>query len=125
MATILVIEDDVDLTEVIKRRLKDAGHMPLVANDPYNGIKLAQEEKPDLILLDLKLPTGGGLSVLRKLKTSSETQGIPIIILTGSRSAEVKEGALKEGAAAYLEKPYDLHELLTTIKNTLERKAAS
>jgi DNA-binding response OmpR family regulator len=125
MATILVIEDDVDVTEVIKRRLKDAGHTPLIANDPYNGIKLAQEEKPDLILLDLKLPTGGGLSVLRKLKTSLETQGIPIVILTGSRSAEVKANALNEGAAAYLEKPYDLQELLSTIKDVLERKTTS
>ena len=121
MATILVIEDEVDVTEVIKRRLKDANHFPLIANDPYNGLKLAREEKPDLILLDLKLPTGGGLSVLRNLKTSAETQGIPVIILTGSRSTEVKERALKEGAVAYLEKPYDHHVLLAAIKDVLEK----
>ncbi len=124
MATILVIEDEVDVTEVIKRRLKDAGHIPFIANDPYNGLKLAREEQPDLILLDLKLPAGGGLSILRNLKTAVETQGIPIIILTGSRSDEVKEKALKDGAAAYLEKPYDLHELLATIRAVLERKTA-
>ena len=122
MATILIIEDEVDVTEVIKRRLKDAGYIPFIANDPYNGLKLAREEKPDLILLDLKLPTGGGLSVLKNLKTSTETQGIPVIILTGSRSTEVKEKALKDGAAAYLEKPYDPQELLTTIKGILNEK---
>jgi two-component system cell cycle response regulator DivK len=125
MTTILVIEDDVDVTEVIQRRLKDAGYTPLIANDPYNGLKLAHEEKPDLILLDLKLPTGGGLSVLKSLKASPETQSIPVIILTGSRSAEVKEVALKGGAAAYIEKPYDLQELLATIKDVLGRIATS
>lgn len=124
VATILVIEDDVDVTEVIKRRLKDAGYMTFIANDPYNGLKLAREEKPDLILLDLKLPAGGGLSILRNLKTATETQDIPIVILTGSRSDEVRENALRDGAAAYLEKPYDLHELLATIKDALERRTS-
>jgi DNA-binding response OmpR family regulator len=123
MATILVIEDEVDVTEVIKRRLKDAGHMPLIANDPYTGLKLAHEEKPDLILLDLKLPTGGGLSVLKQLKTLPETQGIPVVILTGSRSTEVKDRAIKDGAVAYLEKPYDHNVLLATIKDILEKKS--
>lgn len=121
MAAILVIEDEVDVTEVIKRRLKDAGYLPLIANDPYSGLKLAHEEKPDLILLDLKLPTGGGLSVLKNLKTSSDTQDIPVIILTGSRSPEIREKTLKDGASAYIEKPYDPAELLKTIKDVLER----
>lgn len=125
MATILVIEDDVDVTEVIKWRLKDAGYTPLIANDAYTGLKLVREEKPDLILLDLKLPTGGGLSVLKTLKTSTDMQEIPVVILTGSRSAEVKERAMSDGAAAYLEKPYDHQVLLATIKDVLEKKAAS
>jgi DNA-binding response OmpR family regulator len=124
MAKILVIEDEVDITDVVKRRLQDAGYTPLIANDPYNGLKLAREEKPDLILLDLKLPAGGGLSVLKNLKTSPETQNIPVIILTGSRSAEVKDVALRDGATAFLEKPYDHQVLLVTIKDVLERRTA-
>lgn len=122
MANILVIEDNVDVTMVLEKRLTDFGFDVLISNDANEGLKLARSAKPDLILLDLKLPDGGGLSILKNLKTSDSTREIPIVVLTGVRGSEIKESALKEGAAAYVEKPYEPQALLAVIKNALGGK---
>ena len=86
------------------------------------GIKHAHRDKPDLILLDLRLPAGGGLSILRNLKMSSETRDIPIVVITGVKREEIKDYAMREGAAGYIEKPYEPEVLLGTIKDILEKK---
>lgn len=119
MAKILVIEDEIDVTKVLRKRLTDAGYETLAAHDAYEGIKHAHRDKPDLILLDLKLPAGGGLSILRNLKMSSETRDIPVIVITGVKREEVKDYAMREGAAGYIEKPYEPQELLEAIRKTL------
>lgn len=122
MYKILAIEDDVDITRVLKKRLADNGYDVLIANEPTEGIKLARTEKPDLILLDLKLPTGGGLSILRTLKMAPDTREIPVVIVTGVRRAEIKEQTFKEGACAYIEKPYDPQELLDIVRGVLSKE---
>jgi DNA-binding response OmpR family regulator len=122
MAKILAIEDDVDLTTLLKKRLKDAGHEPIIANDATAGLRLARDAKPDLIFLDLKLPTGGGLSLLKTLKTTPATKDIPVIVLTGLRSDEMKEKTLKDGAELYMEKPYDPGVLMAAIRDVLANK---
>jgi len=121
MAKILIIEDEADVTKVLRKRLEDNGHETLAAQDAHEGAEQARRVKPDLILLDLRLPAGGGLSILRNLKMSSETRDIPVIVITGLKREEVKDFAMREGAAGYIEKPYEPQELLDTIRGILEK----
>lgn len=121
MARILVIEDEVDVTKVLEKRLRDGGHEPLIANESSKGVEMAHSVKPDAIILDLMLPAGGGLSILRGLKLSPDTRDIPVIILTGVRNEQVKANVIKEGAEAYVQKPYEPAELMIVIKNALKK----
>jgi DNA-binding response OmpR family regulator len=120
MARILIIEDDLDVTKVLLRRLTLSGFEVVVAADGYEGVKSAHKEKPDLILLDLMLPCGGGTSVLTNLKMSPHTAFIPVVVLTAIKDEARKQDIIKEGVAAYLEKPYNPEELIKTIKDVLK-----
>ena len=122
MAVILVVEDAIDVAKVLARRLTDCGYKTCVANDPGTGAAMAVSEKPDLILLDLKLPEGGGLSMLKRLKTSEKTREIPIVVVSGVRDVDAKNNALKEGAEAFIEKPYQIEELKAVIRGVLEKR---
>ena len=117
---ILIVEDDRDVAMLLAARVKSAGYEASVAVDGVQGISFAHKQKPDLIILDLMLPAGGGMGVLEKLRTSVDTFLIPIIILTASKDANYKKKALEKGVNAYMEKPYDGAELLNTVKNILE-----
>jgi len=119
MSKILIIEDDFDVAKVLKKRLSKSSFETLVAEDGYHGIELAHKEKPDLIILDLKLPAGGGLGVLKGLRSSLHTKHIPVLVLTAMKDEEYKKKTLEKGVDAYLEKPYDPAVLLDTIKNIL------
>ena len=121
-SVILVVEDETDFRELIKMRLESNGFSVVTAVDGYQGIKVAHAERPDLILLDLMLPAGDGLSVLEKLKLSSDTSDIPVIVLTGMINEEYKEKVLEKGVEAYLQKPCDSEVLLNTIKGILKEQ---
>ena len=105
----LVIEDSRFLRQAIERALTRAGHTVSTANDGEEGVRVARETAPDLVLLDMMLPKLGGLDVLRILKTDPNTKDIPVIVLT-SLSERNKEKLLGEGAAAYVEKSSTLLE---------------
>ncbi len=79
----------------------------------------ADQLGPDLIILDLMLPGGGGLGVLVRLKMSVLTNDIPVLVLTGMQDPDYKEKVLEKGVDAYLQKPYDPVELLTEIKRLI------
>jgi CheY-like chemotaxis protein len=101
--TILVIEDSRFLQLVIERVLVKAAYRVLKTSDGEDGLRVAKERVPDLILLDMMLPKLGGVNVLRALKNDPLTAKIPVIVLSGlSQMNEAK--LLSEGAAAYLEK---------------------
>jgi CheY-like chemotaxis protein len=105
----LVIEDSKFLRQAIERAFTRAGHTVSTANDGEEGVRVAHETAPDLVLLDMMLPKLGGLDVLRMLKTDANTKDIPVIVLT-SLSERNKEKLLREGAAAYVEKSSTLLE---------------
>lgn len=119
---ILVVEDELDAAKVLVKRLTSHGFNVLVANDAYQGTALINKEKPDLVILDLMLPAGGGISVLKNVKTNPTIAYIPIIILTGMKDEQKKREVMNEGVAAYLEKPYDADNLLGTIRKILDKK---
>ncbi len=101
---ILLVEDDETLSKVLYEELTDAGFEVSQAYDGEAGLALAQNKKPDLVLLDLIMPKQNGLTVLGSLKKSSETAKIPVIILTMlDRDEDIKEG-LRLGADDYVVK---------------------
>ena len=116
---ILIVEDEVDVAKVVKKRLSEHGFQGIIAVDGYQGVELAHKERPDLIILDLMLPAGGGLSVLKKIRIATNTMDIPVIVLTGIQDEKYKQQVLDEGVDAYMEKPYEASELIETIKKIL------
>jgi DNA-binding response OmpR family regulator len=101
--TILIIEDSRFLQLVIERVLVKAGYRVLKTSDGEDGLRVARENLPDLILLDMMLPKVGGVNVLRALKKNALTANIPVIVLSGL--SQTNEAKLRgEGAAVYLEK---------------------
>ena len=124
MYKILIIEDEVDIAKVLRKRLLEAGYEVFVAHDGYFGTKMAHEKKPDLIILDLMLPAGHGLLVLKNLRFSMDTSEIPVVVTTGSRDEEYRKKVMEEGIDAIFDKPFDSEKLLQTIKDILAKKGS-
>src|SRR4030042_4984270 len=116
--TILVVDDEQDMAKALKARLKANGYQVVFASDTVQAFTIANQENPDLILLDIMIPGGGGFVVAERLKQSAATHHIPIIFLTGIPGGE--ERAYKLGASAYVMKPYQPEELMETIHRALE-----
>lgn len=121
MKKILIVEDDESVARVLRERLTHSGFDVLIAVDAYQGLSLARSESPDLLILDIMLPGGGGEGTLKNLKMSSRTSRIPILVLTASQDPLLKERMLAQGVEGYMEKPYDGNELLGVISTILQR----
>lgn len=120
MKKILFIEDEAALQKTFGDFLFQEGYKMISALDGEIGLKLAKQERPDLILLDLVLPKMHGFEVLKKLKEDLETKEIPIIILTNLEKTGDIDKALELGATTYLVKAsYSLEEVLEKIKKAL------
>jgi len=120
MKKILFIEDESALQKTFEEILSQEGYKMISALDGEVGLKLAQTEKPDLILLDLVLPKVHGFDVLKKLKENQETKEIPVIVLTNLEGIGDVEKAIELGATTYLVKAdYSLKELVKKIKKAL------
>jgi len=117
--TILIIDDEEDLSSMLSFRLKGAGFGAIAANNGENGIELAKENKPDLILLDLMMPEIDGFEVSRRLKLDPVTRGIPIIIFSALGNKNTKESMEKLGAAGFVEKPFEPDILVDKINKLL------
>ena len=120
---IVLVEDEIDTAKVIVKRLATAGYNVMVSQDALQAFRIINEERPDLVILDLMLPGRGGLSVLERMRLSAFTTHIPVVVLTGMKDETHKKKVLDEGVDAYLEKPYEAQELLTVIKDILTRNA--
>jgi two-component system, cell cycle response regulator DivK len=119
---ILYIEDNDDNIYVIKNRLGRAGYVIVVATDGEQGIAMAQSEKPDLILMDLRIPVVDGWEATRRLKASSETRSIPVIALSAHAMPGDRERALAAGCEDYDTKPVDMARLRAKIQALLPQK---
>jgi DNA-binding response OmpR family regulator len=115
---ILVVDSEQDMVKALKVRLKANGYHVVLASDSVQAFRIANQENPDLILLDIMIPGGGGFVVAERLKQSAATHHIPIIFLTAIPGGE--ERAHKLGASGYVMKPYQPEELMETIHHTLE-----
>lgn len=122
---ILVVDDERDIVKALMIRLQGAGYDVVTAFDGAQGVFMAHKEKPDLIILDIRMPAGNGFSVAERLKRSDYTLTIPVIFLTGSPETNAEEKARAVGARFYIKKPYDPEELLDAIKRALEKDSES
>jgi DNA-binding response OmpR family regulator len=117
---ILLIEDDRTLVEMYVQRLKHEGFEVLTAFDGNEGVQMALESGPNLILLDLMLPKQGGLSVLKIIKSNEMTKNIPVIVLTNFGKEEYREESLRDGAVMFLLKAESMPgQVVEKVKETL------
>ncbi len=120
MATILIVDDDRVISQLIAGVVRAKGHKPLPAFDAVQGMMLAMRSPPvDAIVLDINMPGGSGENTLKKLKMSSRTAEIPVIILSGSIDSEGQQRVRDLGAAAVLSKPLVPAELLDALAAVL------
>lgn len=113
---ILIVEDEVGFSNVLEYNLKQEGYVPFVAADGVEGLRLAQTIVPDLIILDLMLPSMNGEDVLRQIRNGERTKDIPIIILSAKDSETDQVVGFSLGCDDYVTKPANLRVLMQRIK---------
>lgn len=121
MKTILVIEDERDLLDLISFNLEREGYKVLTALDGATGLEMARTGSPDLIILDLMLPGIMGIDICKILKKSEKTSGVPIIMLTAKGEEIDRVVGFEVGADDYVVKPFSNRELILRIKAVLRR----
>jgi two-component system phosphate regulon response regulator PhoB len=122
-ATILVVEDEPSIQELIAASLRHAGHRVLCAESAEQAAHRVNETLPDLVLLDWMLPGMSGIQYARRLRSMERTRDLPIIMLTARSEEHDKVAGLEAGADDYLAKPFSPRELLARIKAVLRRRA--
>ena len=123
--TILLIEDEEDVSDLIRYHLKKSKYRVLSAADGLEGLRLASEERPDAVILDVMLPRLNGFEVAKRMKADPSTASIPLLILSAKGEPEHRIKGLELGADDYLPKPFSPKELLLRIKALLRRRQAS
>ena len=121
MAKILVIEDESDIRTVLDYNLRLAGHEVLQAERGQEGLDLAREQRPDLVLLDLMLPDVSGTEVCRILKDDEATRATPIVMVTARGEEIDRVVGFELGADDYVTKPFSMRELMLRIRAVLKR----
>ena len=119
-STVLIVEDDPHTVEVVQLYLRRDGHQVISAADGLEGLRLAREAHPDLVVLDLMLPGMDGIEVCRLLREESE---VPIVMLTARVEEEDRLAGLDMGADDYVTKPFSPRELAARIRAVLRRSA--
>ena len=114
MARILVVDDEPDERFLVGRALKKQGHDVTVAGNGAAGLKVAQEQVPDLVVTDIMMPVMDGVEFIRRLRGDPATAGIPILAATG-------DSQLADAADAVLTKPYDDRRLIMLVNSLLEK----
>lgn len=121
---ILVVDDDAAVRDVLRTTLARGGHDVLAAASGMEGLVRAQEERPDLVLLDVMMPGMDGWEVLKLLKLDGATREIPVVIVSVRAEPRDRIRALQEGAVDYVAKPFAVEELLAAVAAALPRSAA-
>jgi CheY-like chemotaxis protein len=131
-AKIMIVDDDAETRQLLAEELRDLGHESVHAEDGVQALSLVRVERPNLILLDLQLPTvdrsgvsgGDGFSVLERLRNIPEIASVPVIVFSGMRSPEAEERALLLGAREFVHKSFDGHDLFEAIARALAADAS-
>lgn len=118
--TVLIIDDDQVVTQQLVSLLRAAGYPAKSALDPVQGFMVAQRERPGLILLDINLPAGGGVRLLERLRKTTTTQLIPVVVITASEDPALEGEVRTKGAAGFIRKPVDSERLLASLSAALQ-----
>ena len=118
---ILVIEDNLISLRLVLMTLEGKGYLLISATDGEDGLRMALEEKPDLIIADIQLPKMDGLEVIKRLRGTPQVANTPAIALTAYAMKGDKERILEAGYDAYVEKPISTRDLSTVVEDMLSR----
>ena len=116
---ILIVDDDPNVVKVLASRLRANKYEVMASSDGLQAVQKAHQGKPDLIILDIRMPAGSGISVAEKLKISDDTSLIPVIVITGYPDEEIQQKAQEMGAAHFITKPVHAEELLAKVEEIL------
>lgn len=119
MATILIVEDEADLREMLQEMLEQAGYTVLAAADIASARRLLEEHAPDIVLLDWMLPDSPGVNWLRQIRQIDRYHNLPVIMLTARGDVSDRVTGLDSGADDYIVKPFSLKELQARIRSRL------
>ena len=119
--TILIVDDEKAIVDILKFNLQKEGFEPLCAYDGREGLNLAREKDPDLILLDVMLPKMNGFDICKTLRAENRTT--PIIMLTAREEEMDKVFGLETGADDYMTKPFSMKELMARVKANIRRRS--
>lgn len=123
-AKIVVVDDEVCTVAVVKKYLSDAGFQNILdITEARLALETIRREEPDVVLLDIRMPEVSGLEILRDLRNGDVASQVPVLIFTSSTDKATKVAALDLGASDFLEKPVDVSELLSRVRNTLLAKS--
>ena len=119
MATILVVDDEPDVVEIVKFRLERDGHNIITAADGQSGLAIAFGAHPDLVILDVMMPGIDGFEVLFQMKNNPKTQNLPVIMLTAKTDLSSISKGWGMDVDNYVTKPFKVDDLAQTVKNVL------
>jgi two-component system cell cycle response regulator len=119
MKTVLLVDDDDTFLLAIGVRLKSMGYTVCTAKDAVNAISAVRKNNPDVVVLDVSLPAGDGFLVAERLRNLIVSVTTPIIFVTASEKAELRDRAMKLGAVEFLQKPFDATTLADAIESAL------
>lgn len=117
--TVLIVDDETDVTEVVSFWLRREGFRVLTASEAAEGLALAQAEHPDLILLDVMMPGISGWEMLERLRANKATEQTPVVMLTVLAEARFLRQAADHGAAGYIRKPFDPQAVVRTVRGVV------
>ncbi len=121
MPTILIVDDETDIRNLLALKLQREGFDTIEASDGLEGEKLAKKKQPDLVILDLMMPGKDGIAVCKALRKDARTTRLPIIMLTARSGLDERIAGLELGADDYLTKPFSPKELVLRVRNVLRR----
>jgi len=123
--TILIVEDESDVVDLLRYNLHRAGFNVLIANTGAEGLEAARKNRPDVIVLDIMLPGMNGYNVCNALKKDPETESIPVLMLTAKSEPHERVKGLELGADDYVTKPFSPRELVLRVQALVRRLKAS
>jgi two-component system phosphate regulon response regulator PhoB len=123
--TVLIVEDEADVVDLLRYNLSKAGFGVLIASDGLKGLEIARKNRPNAVVLDLRLPQMDGYAVCKALKNDSDTAALPIVILTARGEPSERVHGLEIGADDYMTKPFSPRELVLRVQALLRRSRSS
>lgn len=116
---ILIVDDEPQIALLLNARLRANGYAVMVAYDALQGFRTAIHELPDLILLDIRMPAGGGAGLFENLRNNVKTSLIPVIFMTAHPNEDIEKACLDSGAQDFIAKPFNPEDMLKKVKKAL------